>query len=111
LSERGPLAGNANIASQGYLATATQTISVDHGDNWFRKTVDRIEQGTFQHYFALRNRGALGEFGDVRAGNKGFIAGAGKYDYANGIVSTQLIEHCGPLGAGLDIARSVFPDG
>jgi hypothetical protein len=102
------LTGHANVASQGYLATATQTISIDHGDDRFRKTVDRIEQGRFQHHFALRNRGPLGEFGDVRAGNKCLIAGAGKYDDANGIVPTQIIKDRGALGTGLDVKGVPF---
>src|SRR6266571_5709423 len=93
LSERSLLTGDANIASERHLASATETISVDHSDYRFGKTVDRVEERTFQHHFALRNRRAFGELGDVRAGNESLIARAGDDDYANRIVRAQFIQN------------------
>src|SRR5205807_7134298 len=93
LSEGSLLAGDANVASERHLASATQTIPVDHGDYRFGKTVDRVEERTFQHHFALRDRGAFRELGDVSAGNKSLIARAGDDDYTNGIVRAQFIQN------------------
>ena len=86
LSERSLVAGDAHVARERHFATAAETVSVHHGDNRFGKTIDRIEQRTIQHDFALLNRGALGKLSDVRTGDKSLVARARQHDYAHRII-------------------------
>src|SRR5206468_2184039 len=86
LPERCFLAGDANVASQSDFTSTPEAVTINHRDNRFGKSTDGVEQRTFQHHFALIDRGALGKLGNVRAGNKSLIAGAGEDDYANGFI-------------------------
>ena len=74
LAERSFVAGDAHVARERDFTTAAEAIAVHHRDDWLRKTIDGVEKRSIQHHFALLNRGALGELGDVRAGDESFVA-------------------------------------
>src|SRR6185503_7898986 len=78
LSERGVFAGDANVTGQRQLAAAAQTVAVHHGNYRLRECIDRVEEATLEHDLALRNRRALGELSDIRAGNERLVPGPGE---------------------------------
>ena len=65
---------DAEVAGQGEFVPAAEAKAVDHGDNRFRESIDRVEKRLFVKQVALRYRRLAGEFADVGSGDKGFLA-------------------------------------
>src|SRR5262249_42597659 len=103
LPERSFVAGNANVAGQRYFATTSQTVAIDHCDNWFGKRVDRIKERTFQHHLSLGNGGSFGKFRNIGSRYESFVTGAGEHNHADRIIGTELIENRRPFRASLDV--------
>ncbi len=71
---------------------AAQTKSVYHGDDRFRKIINRIKQRSFEKAAALRDRSFAFKLADVSSGDEGFFARAGNHQNAHRIVFSQFIE-------------------